>query len=62
VDLGSVPDRYWDEIADLGFDAAWHGWCWDGGGRWLVVVNLSDNMAAGLVHAPWEDLGRRTWS
>ena len=25
------------------------------------MVNLSGNMAAGLIHAPWEDLGRRTW-
>ena len=23
VDLGSVPDRYWDELAALGFDAVW---------------------------------------
>ena len=27
----------------------------------LVVVNLSDNMEVGLIHAPWEDLRRRTW-
>jgi hypothetical protein len=25
------------------------------------VVNLSDNMEVGLIHAPWEDLRRRTW-
>jgi hypothetical protein len=31
-------------------------WCWDGESRWLVVVNLSDAAAAGLVHAPWDDL------
>jgi hypothetical protein len=27
IDLGTVPDRYWDEIADLGFDGCpitWH--------------------------------------
>ena len=23
IDLGTVPDRYWDEIADLGFDGVW---------------------------------------
>jgi hypothetical protein len=23
IDLASVPDRYWDEIADLGFDGVW---------------------------------------
>ena len=23
IDLGSVPARYWDELADLGFDGVW---------------------------------------
>ena len=23
IDLGSVPQRYWDEIAGLGFDSVW---------------------------------------
>jgi hypothetical protein len=23
IDLRTVPDRYWDEIADLGFDCVW---------------------------------------
>ena len=23
IDLGSVPARYWDQIADLGFDGVW---------------------------------------
>ena len=31
-------------------------WCWDGPSRWLIVVNLSPNTAAGLIHAPWDDL------
>jgi hypothetical protein len=39
-------DRYRDLVT----------WCWDGPSRWLVVVNLSGNGVAGLVHAPWEDL------
>jgi Alpha amylase, catalytic domain len=44
-------DRFGDLVA----------WCWDGDGRWLIVVNLSDKMTAGLIHAPWEDLRQRTW-
>jgi alpha amylase-like protein len=31
-------------------------WCWDGATRWLVVVNLGNATAAGLVRAPWPDL------
>ena len=31
VDLGSVPDRYWAEIADLGFDAVWLMGVWQHG-------------------------------
>jgi hypothetical protein len=31
-------------------------WCWDGESRWLIVVNLSDAEASGLVRAPWNDL------
>jgi Alpha amylase, catalytic domain len=31
-------------------------WCWDGGPRWLVVVNLSAARAVGHVRAPWDDL------
>src|SRR3954452_5439592 len=30
VDLGTVPDRYWDAVADAGFDAVWLMGC---GGR-----------------------------
>jgi hypothetical protein len=36
-------------------------WCWTGDSRWLIVVNLSDSTAAGLVHTPWEDLRGRAW-
>ena len=28
-------------------------WCWEGDTRWLIVVNLSDGTAAGLVRTPW---------
>ena len=31
-------------------------WSWEGGSRWLVVVNLSAETARGHVRAPWADL------
>ncbi len=31
-------------------------WCWDGGNRWLVVVNLSATTSRARVQAPWADL------
>jgi hypothetical protein len=36
-------------------------WCWEGDSRWLIVVNLSDGTAAGLVRTPWADLRGRQW-
>jgi hypothetical protein len=36
-------------------------WCWQGGTRWLIVVNLSDGTATGLVRTPWEDLRGHEW-
>jgi len=36
-------------------------WCWEGDTRWLIVVNLSDGAAAGLVGTPWADLRGRKW-
>jgi glycosidase len=44
-------DRYQNLVA----------WCWEGDSRWLIVVNLSDSTAAGLVRAPWDDLRGRHW-
>ncbi len=44
-------DRYQDLLA----------WCWEGETRWLIVVNLSDGAAAGLVRTPWADLRGRQW-
>jgi glycosidase len=45
-------DRYQNLVA----------WCWVGDSRWLIVVNLSDGEAAGLVRAPWDDLRGRLWN
>jgi hypothetical protein len=42
-------DRFEDLVA----------WCWDGEARWLVVVNLGAETAAGHVRAPWGDLRDR---
>jgi hypothetical protein len=37
-------------------------WCWaTPGSRHLVVVNLSGAPAQAQVHAPWDDLGGRSW-
>jgi hypothetical protein len=44
-------DRYQNLVA----------WCWEGDSRWLIVVNLSDGTAAGLLRAPWDDLRGRHW-
>ncbi len=37
-------------------------WCWQDGVRWLVVVNLSEGVATGLVRVPWSDLRGRLWT
>jgi Alpha amylase, catalytic domain len=37
-------------------------WSWDGGSRWLIVVNLSDADASGHIRAPWRDLGGGTFT
>ena len=36
-------------------------WCWDGEQRWLVVVNLGNETATGLVRAPWQDVRGHRW-
>jgi glycosidase len=36
-------------------------WCWDGGQRWLVVVNLGADRASGRVDLPWADLDGHTY-
>jgi hypothetical protein len=35
-------------------------WCWTGGSRWLVVVNLGAARAAARVAAPWPELDGST--
>ncbi len=37
-------------------------WSWHSAGEYyLIVVNLSDSAAQGLVHLPWEELTSETW-
>jgi hypothetical protein len=31
-------------------------WCWEGGTRWLVAVNLGEAPATAMVRVPWDDL------
>jgi hypothetical protein len=36
-------------------------WSWHGDTRWLIVVNLSDDTATGLIRAPFADLSGHHW-
>ncbi len=36
-------------------------WCWQGAGRHIVIVNLSDQPAEGRVQLPWNDLQGKRW-
>jgi glycosidase len=65
-----VDDVFRDGSWRLAETWAWPGderwrnlaaWTWDGGSRRLVVVNLSDTTAAGLVSVPWDDVRGRDW-
>jgi glycosidase len=45
-------DRYQNLVA----------WYWEGDTRWLIVVNLSDESAAGRIRIRSDDLGGRLWN
>ncbi len=37
-------------------------WCWlEGGKRYVIVVNLSDNRSQARIRLPWNDLSNRSW-
>ena len=36
-------------------------WCWQGAGRHVVIVNLSDQPAQARVQLPWNDLQGKQW-
>jgi Alpha amylase, catalytic domain len=46
IDLGSVPDRYWDEIADLGFDAVWLMGVWQRSPAGIAIALSNDGLLA----------------
>ena len=48
VDLGSVPDRYWAEIADLGFDAVWLMGVWQRSPAGVAIALSNDNLTRQL--------------
>ena len=51
VDLGSVPDRYWAEIADLGFDAVWLMGVWQRSPAGVAIALSNDNLTASFSAA-----------
>ena len=46
IDLGSVPDRYWDEIADLGFDGVWLMGVWQRSPAGIAIALSNDGLRA----------------
>jgi hypothetical protein len=46
IDLGSVPDSYWDDIADLGFDAVWLMGVWQRSPAGIEIALANDNLRA----------------
>jgi hypothetical protein len=46
IDLGSVPDRYWDEIADLGFDGLWLMGVWQRSPAGVAIALSNDGLRA----------------
>src|SRR5512133_3499481 len=46
IDLRSVPDRYWDEIADLGFDGVWLMGVWQRSHAGIAIALSNDNLRA----------------
>ncbi len=51
--------RGWDDNSTY---ANLIAWCWSQGEeRYLVVVNLAQNLSQGRVQLPWNELARRTW-
>jgi hypothetical protein len=44
IDLGTVPDRYWDEIADLGFDGVWLMGAWQHSPAGIGIALTNDDL------------------
>jgi hypothetical protein len=48
VDLGSVPDRYWDELAMLGCDAVWLMGVWQRSPAGVAIALSNPDLLAGF--------------
>jgi hypothetical protein len=57
IDLGSVPDRYWDEIADLGFDAVWLMGVWQRSPAGVAIALSNARLQASFGEAlpDWQE-------
>jgi hypothetical protein len=65
VDLGTVPDRYWDEIADLGFDGVWLMGVWQRSPAGIGIALTKDDLRASFDAAlpdwqPYDVVGSPT--
>jgi glycosidase len=56
IDLGSVPDRYWDEIADLGFDGVWLMGVWQRSPAGIAIALSNEGLRAsfGAALPDWQ--------
>ena len=57
IDLGSVPDHYWAEIADLGFDGVWLMGVWQRSAAGVAIAMSNDDLRAsfGAALPDWRD-------
>jgi hypothetical protein len=51
IDLASVPDRYWDEIADLGFDGVWLMGVWQRSPAGIAIALANEGLRASFSEA-----------
>jgi hypothetical protein len=58
IDLGTVPDRYWDEIADLGFDGVWLMGVWQRSPAGIAIALTNEGLRASFSEAlpDWQDM------
>src|SRR6476469_8716756 len=51
VDLGSVPERHWDELAGLGFDAVWLMGVWQRSPAGITIALANSDLRAAFHDA-----------
>ena len=56
IDLGSVPARYWDQIADLGFDGVWLMGVWQRSPAGITIALSNEDLRAsfGAALPDWQ--------